>query len=299
VWLRLLGSEAMKTAVFEESEGSRVAIRGFGISVLVSDDFVRELKTTPLFWIGPELAKRILRGDSPVLSDRQIREANSKDGLNLVVWEGLPRPGFDNRPDIHHLMVTSFIELHRGFRWKELITTQLESAERLQWALDAGGLLWNPLRKQYAHSSKRRHQEVIGRPHVVGVTRDVESGRPGSWVGTLFDYHPPKCSFSRSEQRLLLRALVGGTDLELSKSLDVSLPTIKKMWLSIYRRVAEHLPALTPNRSQPDILMIGRGKEKKRSVLAYLREHPEELRPFSRKRLQLRPAQRHPSFNRL
>jgi hypothetical protein len=38
-----------------------------------------------------------------------------------------------------------------------------------------------------------------------------------SWVGTLFDYHPPRCGFSRSEQRMLLTALEGGTDRELSR----------------------------------------------------------------------------------
>jgi hypothetical protein len=50
-WLRLLGSEGMKTAVFAESEGSHVAFMGFGISVVVTDDFVRELKTPSLLTI--------------------------------------------------------------------------------------------------------------------------------------------------------------------------------------------------------------------------------------------------------
>ena len=65
-----------------------------------------------------------------------------------------------------------------------------------------------------------------------------------SWVGTLFDYQPPRFGFSRSEQRLLHAALAGesGTDNELSESLGVSLPTIKKMWLSIYRRVNDRQP---------------------------------------------------------
>jgi hypothetical protein len=67
-----------------------------------------------------------------------------------------------------------------------MITSQLESAERMQWALNAGGLLWNPLARCYAHSPEKNHQEVFRRPHIVGVTHDIEFGRPGSWVGTLF-----------------------------------------------------------------------------------------------------------------
>jgi hypothetical protein len=35
-----------------------------------------------------------------------------------------------------------------------------------------------------------------------------------------------------------------------------------------------------------DTLALDRGKEKRRPLLAYLREHPEELRPISRKPLQ-------------
>jgi len=83
---------------------------------------------------------------------------------------------------------------------------------------------------------------------------------------------------------MLLIARDGGTDQELSQNLRVSVPTVKKMWLSIYRRVADHLPALSANQSQPDVWSVRRGKEKKRGLLAYLREHPEELRPVCRRR---------------
>jgi hypothetical protein len=41
-WLRLLGSEAMTTAVFEEVEKGRVTLAGVGVGVFVRDEFVRE-----------------------------------------------------------------------------------------------------------------------------------------------------------------------------------------------------------------------------------------------------------------
>jgi hypothetical protein len=286
-WLRLLGSEGMKAAVFEESKGSHVTFGGFGISVVVTDDFVRELKTVPLFWMGPELAKRILLGVSPLLSEKQIREGNSKEGLNLVVWEALQRSGFDKRADIYHLMVASFIEIHRGFLWKEMITSQVESVERMQWALNAGGLLWNPSARRYEHCPEKNYQEVIRQPHIIGVTRDIEFGRPGSWVGTLFDYHQPKCGFSQREQSLLLSALSGGTNDEVSDDVGVSRATVKNRWRSIYNRASSGLPELFLDDTQAK-----RGKEKRRRLLAYLRDHPEELRPISRKLLQQAVVQR-------
>ncbi|MGA9883897.1 MAG: hypothetical protein WBQ34_09285 [Candidatus Acidiferrales bacterium] len=280
-WLRVLGSESIVGAVFEESEGSRFVFRGFGISVFVTDDFMWQVKKPPLVWSGFELATRILQGRSPVLSERQLREANSKEGLNLIVWEAIPQTGFEKRADIYHLMVTSFIEVHRGYRLKEMITSPVESVERLQWALDAGGLLWNPSAGRYDRCPERKYRDLVNQPHVIGVTRDAEFARPGTWVGTLFDYHPPKFGFSRSEQAMLWRALDGGTDASLSKELGVSLPTVKKMWLSVYRRMGDHIPELNHDSSPADATAIRRGKEKKRHLLAYLRNHPEELRPVS------------------
>jgi hypothetical protein len=61
-----------------------------------------------------------------------------------------------------------------------------------------------------------------------------------------------KVGFSRAEQLLLLRAFrnEAGTDEELAAALKVSMPTVKKMWLSIYRRAAG-LPELAPDGGEP------------------------------------------------
>jgi hypothetical protein len=283
-WLRLLGSEAIKAAMFEEVNGMKVTTCGFGAGVFVRDDFVREVKTHPLFWLGPELVKRITRGPSPVLSDREVRELNSGAGLNLVVWEAVSYSEFGKRTDVFHFMTQSFLQEYRGFLLKEIISPQLESAARLQSLVDAGGLYWDPKTQSYTKSLSVSPEKFLSQPHIVGMTRELEFARLGSWVGTLFDYHRPQFFFAPAEQRLLLAALAaeGGTDRELCDALNLSLATVKKQWLSIYQRVADRCP---------EILRLGappgtneRGKEKKRRLLAYIREHPEELRPFSRKR---------------
>jgi len=53
---------------------------------------------------------------------------------------------------------------------------------------------------------------------------------------------------------------------------------VKKVWGSIYERVSAHSHGLIPDKV-PEELNSERGKEKKQRLLAYLREHPEELRP--------------------
>jgi len=61
-----------------------------------------------------------------------------------------------------------------------------------------------------------------------------------------------------------------------------SLPAIKKTWASIYRRVSDRLPELVSDMRQTDMGQAARGREKRREPLAYPRNHPREVRPFSR-----------------
>ncbi len=290
VWLRLMGCEAVRPTIFEAAEGSRAPICCVGVTLFVNDEFVRELKAPPSFWVGPELVQRVLRSNSPILSDRQVQEGNSRGGLNLLVWEGCFRWGLEKNHEIQRLAMDTFIKQHRGFLLKEVVAPQMESIERLQWTLRTGGMLWDPLAGRYEKSLKEKDpKEIIGKPHLIGVAREIIIERAdswsASWVGALFDYQPPRFGFSRSEQRLLEAALAGesGTDRELAESLAVSLPTIKKMWLSIYRRVNDHQPGTI--RDCVPVEVTERGKEKRRPLLTYLREHPEELRPASRKLL--------------
>jgi hypothetical protein len=51
-----------------------------------------------------------------------------------------------------------------------------------------------------------------------------------------------------------------------------------KAWRTIYGRVTAKSPGLIPDQV-PEELTSERGKEKKQLLLAYLREHSEELRP--------------------
>jgi hypothetical protein len=116
-------------------------------------------------------------------------------------------------------------------------------------------------------------------------------------VGALFDYSPPKLGLIPSEQPLVLSALPGATDQRLAAMLGVSLPAVKKLWASIYLRVDDNLPELIANRDRSDPLVASRGKEKRRRLLDYLRNHPEELRPVSRKLLAANPPAKRATAN--
>jgi hypothetical protein len=288
-WLRLLGRTAKTAVVIENLEQSRKRACFVGFTIFVGDAFIEELKAGPMFWIGPELARRAVRGECPILTDRQLREANARGELNLVTWAGCIRSGFESCTALYQEIMRSFILHHRGYQWEELIANQMESPDRLRWTLRTGGSLWNPQERRYVEESAEDLEQIVNVPHLVGITRSVELARPASWVGTFFSYQPPRCAFRRSEQQLLLAALDGRTDAELADELGVSIATVKKTWLAVYRRVALRLPGVLPSGApNGEASESRRGREKRRRLLAYLRDHPEELRPVSQRLLDRR-----------
>lgn len=275
-WLGLLGREAFRAIVFEDSPQSVHRIVGTGVSAFVSDDFLRSLKKAPFSWLGPELTRRISRGESPLLSDRALREANTKGGLNLAVWEGALQPEIWGYAEAHAALISAFVEQHSGFLLKEAIG-QPSTREALEVTLRSGAQLLHQ-DGRYVDLENRSLDEVFKVPYQVGLTREVALSRPGAWVASLFLYQAPQCSFRPSEQRLLVAALRGRTDQELANDLGISLSAVKKTWLSIYNRVSTQMPSFFPNGvAMPE--EGERGREKKQHLIAYLRDHPEELRP--------------------
>jgi hypothetical protein len=285
-WLRLLQCDAQRTAVCHAGEGSRTPICFFGVSAIVRDDFLREMKTPPHFWVGPELTRRITRGESPLLTGRELRDANSGGGLNLICWESGFRQEYEADGEVQRYMMSGFIQEHRGYLWKEVVSAQSWSPDHLDFILKTGGHLWDADAGGYTSALRNDPSEIVSKPHILGITRDLELKRrgdwAGSWVGAIFDYHQPMLGLNRSEQRLLWCALPGATDKHLAETLGISLPAVKKTWVSIYRRVEHYLPELIPDPLGSDLPASGRGREKRRRLLTYLREHPEELRPVSR-----------------
>lgn len=283
-WLDLHGRLAHTAVVLEEGDGRNWRACGVGVSVFVSDTFLAELKTPPFFWYGPVLAKQIVNGNSPLLSDQEVREKNVWGGMNVVCWEGCLRPEAETRTEIYNKLMGAFVEEHRGYLWNEIIATQAESVLRLQSMMRTGAMWLSAERAQWVDAVDKNLEEAFRNPHVVGLARGMPS-IVGSWAGALFDHNPARFGFSRSEQQLLSSALRGGTDEELSVELGISISAVKKTWQTIYARVAALRQDLTPLSERCDSAARDRGKEKKQHLVAYLREHPEELRPVSRKLL--------------
>lgn len=277
-WSLLLNQQAFNGVIFEEPHGKAFRKVGLGARAFLSDAYMAKMKKAPFFWVGPDLAKCIVKGQSPLLTDRELRQANLSGGLNLFVWDGAASADDLGRTKVMNSLFVEFIDQHRGFLLKELIA-QSSSPDMLEAQLKSGGFLLGK-DGRYKRTVREKLDAVIKTPHFVGVTRELALQQFGTWVSSLFVYEPPKFGFRTSEQRLLLAALEARTDEQIAEKLEISLSTVKKTWRQIYERVAEFdselILDLHSEGGRPE-----RGKTKKQRLLAYLREHMQEVRPFA------------------
>lgn len=95
-------------------------------------------------------------------------------------------------------------------------------------------------------------------------------------MAAMFYEYPPRLGLRGTHRELLAAALEGLTDEELSSRLSLSESAIKKRWSAVYEAVEGKIPGLsaTPRDGAK------RGAERRRHLLNYLREHPEEFRPL-------------------
>lgn len=276
-WLKLLRAELAIAQVLEDTDGRTPRAVACGLSVFVTDELLRRLKTAPFAWIGPQLLRRSLDGDSQILTPQRVREANSRDGLNLVVWDGIAQASNpDDQVSLNMALLQAFVQSHQGYRIKELICQPLDLEQIL--TTPNFGLFWLSSEGTYVDCASVALAELTGDPFVLGCDRQAGKLSLGSWLSALFSYTNPRIYLRPAEQRLLLVALNGITDDELADELGVSIFAVKKTWRTVYERAASALPDEFPSTPSDDV-ETRRGKQKKQRLLSYLREHLEELRP--------------------
>jgi hypothetical protein len=83
-----------------------------------------------------------------------------------------------------------------------------------------------------------------------------------------------------SDQELLLAALDNPTDEFLTRELCLTKEAIKRRWSVLFERIDRAMPELFESIQTFERRV--RGPQKRHVVLAYVRKHPEELRPFAR-----------------
>jgi hypothetical protein len=268
IWRALLDNPAFQANVIESERplaGHKIVACGMG--VFVTKAFADLEITNP----RPGLNSRIIAGiasEQPVVLSRlQIAAGNAGGGIDFVNMYGTWRDGImnaDQLAEAQALLGTSFVEHFSGYRFSRVLKEAIGHS-RIALARATG---------TYRIVAEFRESESA----LAVVTRDSVLAAPYSVAATLYRYQSPVLRLRPAEQKLLAAALTGKTDAELSADLGLSIEAIKKRWMSIFDRIDEFKPAIL-GRGEAD--SDGRGPQKRHRVVAYIRTHPEELRPFS------------------
>jgi len=268
VWKGLLHEPSFLANVIESERplaGHRIVACGMG--VFVTKSFAdREIKN-PRAGLNSRIIAGIASGDSPLLSRIQIAAGNAGEGVDFVNMYGMWREGImnsDQLSEVHALLGTSFVEHFAGYRFNRVLKEAVgESSIALARATGT-----------YRIVAEFKPSESA----LVVATRESVLTAPYSVAAALYRYQAPELHLRPAEQSLLAAALAGKTDAELSEALGLSIEAIKKRWMSIFDRIDEFKPEIL---SRSDADSDGRGPQKRHRVVAYIRSHPEELRPFS------------------
>lgn len=286
-WQVFMGTPTTLCVIIEDScrpRGERMV--GIAQLAFVSKDFTeflrQEAEGTLSPWVLVHATQTRSDGSSSYLLDMDaLADANSdkNKGVNALItrWATANRvltP--EEGPRVREYLNRAFAFFWRGYQYKEVLL-EVVGEELCGWARNSGFDLLSDYERYYACHPPTPPPHK--RPFLLSLTREEAARREGALMCQVFVYQPPRFFFSRKEQEVLIRAVRGEDDLQIAAALGITEAAVKKRWLSIFDRTAATDPDLLPGSS-----LKTRGAEKRRTLLRYLQDHLEELRPLKAKK---------------
>jgi hypothetical protein len=277
LWRRIIGLPSITSTLMEDlalPAGQR--IQGWGCGFVLPEDWVRQeqLDTRPAAFVIRRIYAGMLDGGFKLMNDAEVGAANAQGRFHFLNFYT------QRRKDLSDPYVQSVFNIaNEAFRIAgsgyNVQVMYFETSAQDAPAIAAAGFP----RRQYSNESALEHLSEQARPAFLSVTRDeVRRSFPGTSVRHVFDHHPPLFRFSTSQRRLLWLALFDDSDAHLTERLEISVHGLKKLWRGIYERIEDRMPEFFGDAAGGD--EGKRGPEKRRQVLAYVRQRPEELRPW-------------------
>lgn len=278
LWYLLLKEGSLRVAVIEDLEQPG-SVEAFGFSIFVSEAFIRDTLARPTSRMLVAIYQSVLTGKSPVLTQRQIRAANSTTGLHLVPLHAGLRHWQLSHPRTMQVMPafnTGFFFLHAGYNINTIVG-EIHGEDYARFMQLGGYRIVRDFRRE-------RPEDFVDVPatdwpYVAMASREWMEPAANNPLTQLFMSPRPRIGFSATQQRLLEGALMGQPDSGIATLLGVSLDRVKKIWREIHEKTQREMPFLVPQQDQSRDGV--RGQSRRRQLLDYLRQHMEELRPFN------------------
>ncbi|MCW3098635.1 MAG: hypothetical protein JWL77_4253 [Chthonomonadaceae bacterium] len=252
-------------------------------AVFIANSFAEHAKTGQRPFLNKQIAELTRCGRSPLLDMVGIRKAQTGEGITLYV----PYVGWREQVlsaeeawKVREYMNRVLNYLGLGYYYREMMI-EVAGEDSKNRGLAAGFYVRTDYAPFYRASQERPGRAGAAeppapglQPYLLSITRAEAFRHDGSLVSHSFIYSKPRLGFTLVEQELLCWAMQGRGDDEIAPYVHVSKEAIKKRWDRIFAKVEEHLPSLLPSHGDGK-----RGPEKRGTLLVYLRDHPEELRP--------------------
>jgi hypothetical protein len=266
VWRELIRSRSFNSCVVE-SASLPGRILGFGASVFVKREFATREIEDPMPGLNSRIIASIANGATMVRPEADLYNTGTAVPLDVVTLYGNWAGGLSDEQvgKIQMAFPVSFIEAHTGYRLHRLFQ---ENIGRAQCGYVESSGVWR-ITKRYGNCE--RALAVMTRKDAFTVS--------GSIGASLFQYQAPILGLRDGEKHLLTEALTRRSDEELAKGMNLSPATVKKRWQALFERVADKHPTLLPAEGD-ESAKVTRGPQKRHHILAYVRSHPQELRPY-------------------
>jgi hypothetical protein len=278
LWETLVDEVSLISGVLEDHAlplGQRIPAWGVTLALPTTMLQRLELVTAPAPYLPRRIYAALLDGSFVPMDDRALGEANARGELVLMVLHFSMRSRDLDDPYVHSVITTSndaFRSLHAGLNPQAIY---YESVAYNEPMLTTAGFRVRP----YPDPAPIAHLAPELRPMLAGLTRDeAKNCLPGTTARQVFDHYPPLFRLSAMQRRLLRLALFSDDDESIMHSLEVSSHGLKKLWRGIYDRIEDALPGFF-GEAAPEA-DGKRGPEKRRQVLAYVRQRAEELQPW-------------------
>jgi hypothetical protein len=279
-WRQLLeATHATRSALVEMRTNGSTEIVGFGLASFVKKKFAEAEVRNPRPGLNSRIIESVASGNSVICTYSEVREANTCGALQQVILETAWKTSLPPLlvGEVRVVLGTAYQSLFAGYRFSRILT-ELVGPQDLA-TRDEGLREFRVVAKFKSALCKKPNSAPNPESMLLEVTLDCIRNQPHSIAAGLFMHHAaPQFGLTRGEQELLEYALEGAGDLDLAKSLFVTVPAIKRRWSSIFARVGSIRPDVCPVDGEGT-----RGLQKRQHILTHLRSHPEELRPFNPK----------------
>jgi hypothetical protein len=293
---QLVGSPTTTcAAVFEANRpvhGSPLV--AFGCATFVTESFAADTVTYPTPGLNSRILQAMLDGKSPILTPEALRHDNTIPGLNLITLAGYIRPACEDdlelMREISMTISKAFYQQYIGFRLRRFlfeVTTQALRQRPHKLSI-------------YPFHSYPQPTPASAPLGAVMLDRNTALQREDSPFAWLFRYREPILRFTPGEQEILQVALPGHPNPGQADVLGLGREAVRGRWRTVLDRAAPLLqeimraskaataaskvPVNNGTPSQKGVQRVSalppRGKQRRQYVINYVREHPEELRPF-------------------